>query len=65
MNGDSESPRRLDGVVLLLLFALLLLLEPVRGWWASPDSPWYVPYLGWLLLVLLMALARRRGGDDL
>lgn len=42
-----------DRVILLLLFALFLLLSPLIEWWAADDSPWYLPYLLWLVLIAL------------
>ncbi|MFQ5756864.1 MAG: hypothetical protein ACE5H7_12370 [Acidiferrobacterales bacterium] len=50
-----EISRRLDRVILLFLFALFLLVSPLLGWWASDESPWYLPYLMWLVLIVLCA----------
>jgi hypothetical protein len=57
-----ESGRQLDRVVLLFLFALFLLVSPLVGWWTADDSPWYLPYLLWLLLIVLAAWVAQRGG---
>jgi O-antigen/teichoic acid export membrane protein len=56
-----ESGRQLDRVILLFLFALFLLVSPLVGWWAGDDSPWYLPYLLWLLLIVLAAWVVQRG----
>lgn len=55
---DNES--RLDRVILLFLFALFLLLSPLLNWWAADDSPWYVPYLIWLVIIVLAFFLERR-----
>lgn len=65
MNGVDGSGRGLDRLVLLLLLALFPLLEPVRHWWASGALPWYTPYLGWAVIVLLIPLTKPRGGDGI
>ena len=58
--------RGLDRVIILFLFALFLLVSPLLGWWAADDSPWYLPYLLWLALIVLCAwlqLKERRRHD--
>ena len=56
---------RLDWLVLLFLFALLVFASPAVTWWASADKPWYLPYLIWLALIALAAwLYRREGRHD-
>lgn len=58
--------RQLDTVILLFLFALFLLVSPLRDWWAVDRSPWFVPYLIWAVIIgLLYIVARRRGHHDL
>lgn len=59
-----ETARHVDRVIVLFLFALLVLASPLIGWWADDDSPWYQPYLLWLLLILLAAWLQRRYGRD-
>jgi hypothetical protein len=62
---ENESDRKLDMVLVLGLFALLLLTSPLLAWWAAPDNPWYMPYLIWTLLIALGAwLQSRRGRGD-
>ena len=55
-----DPERRYDSVILLGLFALLVFASPLAGWWASRGSPWYLPYLLWLLIILLGVLLHRR-----
>lgn len=59
-----ESTRHVDRVIVLFLFTLLLMISPLVGWWAGDDSPWYLPYLLWLLVIMLAAWLQRRYGRD-
>ena len=66
MANPSESTGLIDRVVLLFLFALLLLVSPLVEIWATDDAPWYLPYLGWAVLIALAArLQRDEPNDDL
>ena len=61
-----ENRRRLDRVVLLFVFALLFFTPTFILWWTMIGSPWYLPYLIWLGLIILAAwLQQRRGHHDL
>ena len=55
----------LDGVIVVFLFATFLLVPPFFDAWATPDAPWYLPYLVWLGIIVLIALIqtmRKRHG---
>jgi hypothetical protein len=66
MRFPSEGGRQLDSVILLFLFALFLLVSPVREWWASDQSLWFMPYLLWAGIIgLTYKISRRRGHHDL
>jgi hypothetical protein len=46
--------------------AVLLLVSPLKLWWARPALGWIAPFAIWLLLILLGGwLSRARGRDDL
>lgn len=45
--------------------AALILVSPVKLWWARPEMGWMTPFLLWIGLILLGAWAGRRGRDDL
>jgi len=62
MPAAPESGKYLDRVILLFLFALFLLLSPIAAWWSAPGSPWYLPYLLWLAVILL-GFRLQRGRD--
>jgi fatty acid desaturase len=63
MDTPRESSRRLDSTVLLFLFALFVLVSPVLLLWATVRSPWYLPYLLWLVVIALIAWVSRSSGD--
>lgn len=46
--------------------AVLVLVSPVKLWWARPAMGWMTPFLLWVALILLGAwIGRGRGRDDL
>ncbi len=49
----SSDTRPTEITIVLLLFSLLVLLPPLFSLWISIDSPWYLPYLVWLGIILL------------
>ncbi|HEY8554588.1 MAG TPA: hypothetical protein VIL43_08630 [Burkholderiales bacterium] len=56
--------RGLDSSVLLFLLGLFLFFSPFTFWWAELAPVWYLPYLLWLGLIVLIAVAARRERDD-
>ena len=50
----------MDKVLLLFLATLFLLLSPLSRWWAADDSPWYLPFLLWLGVILVAAWLNRK-----
>jgi hypothetical protein len=55
----------LDRSLLLFLFALFLLVSPVKAWWASVDIPWYTLYLLWGGVIALAYVLQCRHHDEL
>lgn len=64
MNAQGNRPGNPDRLLLVVLLALFMLLDPVRSWWAVAGLPWYVPYLGWGVLVLLISLTSGTRGNN-
>ncbi|WP_303905583.1 hypothetical protein [Thiohalomonas denitrificans] len=64
MAKHSETGGSIDRVILLFLFAILLLVSPLKAIWAADDSPWYLPYLLWGALIFLAARLQRRFLND-
>ncbi len=54
-----ETPRN-DHTLLLLVVALFLFHSPFSTWWTSLNLPWYLIFVAWGILILLIALNRRR-----
>ncbi len=65
MASRPASVRLFELTLIALLLALLLLLSPLKQWWAALDAPWYAPYLLWAFVILLSAVLqqRLRGAD--
>ncbi len=63
MPGPFDSRRQLDSVLLLALLTLLLFASPLMTWWARDTSPWYLPYLLWLLVIFIGGWLQLRRGD--
>jgi hypothetical protein len=55
--------RQLDRTLALGLLVLLLLSAPIMIWWTSPDSPWYIPYLLWLIIIVVIAWVHHRSHE--
>ena len=64
MRNPHERERQIDKTLLLGLFILLLFTTPILAWWGKPDSPWYLPYLLWLGIILIIAWVHRRGRHE-
>jgi len=60
MRGPSPPERQLDRTLALGLLIVLLLSAPLTVWWTSSGSPWYLPYLGWLAIILFTAWIHHR-----
>ena len=61
----TEPGRPLTSLVLVFLFGLMMYATPFFTWWAVEESPWYLPYVIWLAIILLVAFAQRRGRHDI
>lgn len=55
MSPPPDTGRALDRVILLFLFAVLAFNPPLSTLWTQPESPWYAPYLVWLVIIVLSA----------
>jgi hypothetical protein len=49
-----------ESTLLLTLFSLFLFASPLTVWWASDNNPWFLPYLLWLLVIVIGAWLRIR-----
>ncbi|MEJ2576881.1 MAG: hypothetical protein P8106_09410 [Gammaproteobacteria bacterium] len=53
-----------DSSVLIALLGLLFFASPLMVWWVRGDSPWYLPYLLWALIIVLAGLIHSRRDAD-
>jgi hypothetical protein len=44
---------RRDLAIILAGLMLVLFASPLILWWSNPQMPWYMPYILWLLVILL------------
>ncbi|MCG6968988.1 MAG: hypothetical protein LJE85_04385 [Gammaproteobacteria bacterium] len=44
---------RRDLAIILAGLMLVLFASPLILWWSNPQMPWYMPYVLWLLVILL------------
>ncbi|MES9843065.1 MAG: hypothetical protein ABW162_08595 [Candidatus Sedimenticola sp. PURPLELP] len=55
-----------EHTILLILLALFLFASPFTMLWASNHSPWFLPYLLWLFIILIGAwLSHHHSRHDL
>jgi len=60
-----NSPKRnIDYAIVIALLMLLLFASPLTDWWSRASLPWFLPYVLWLLVILLTALAHWRNSDQ-
>lgn len=55
MPRQQDPEQHQESTLLLFLFALFLFASPFTAWWASDHNPWFLPYLLWLLIILIGA----------
>ncbi len=59
MKQPRQKLRYLDAIMIVVLLAVLLFASPVIYLWTARQSPWYMPYLLWLAVIIAAALAAR------
>lgn len=64
MPSPREPTPHWDRTLLLFLFAVFVLVSPLKAIWASVDSPWYMPYLIWAVIIALAFWLERRQQHD-
>jgi len=53
---DRHSPEK---SVLLALLAIFIFASPFTLWWGRSEAGWYIPYLLWLVIIVLGAIVAR------
>ncbi len=63
---SGHDPQDRESHLLLSLLALFLFASPLTIWWSTAVRSWYLPYLLWLLIILIGGwLQYRRRHHDL
>jgi Zn-dependent membrane protease YugP len=61
---DKEKPLNL--VLVTFIVAVFLFASPFYLLWMAPGTPWYVPYLIWLGVIVMTGVVQyRRGRHEL
>ncbi|MCG8429270.1 MAG: hypothetical protein MI754_18110 [Chromatiales bacterium] len=55
-----EPDKQRESTFLLALFVIFIFASPLTFWWANDDHPWFLPYLLWLLIILIGAWLTKR-----
>ena len=61
---SKPSNRPLERTLLVVALALLLFATPVIYWWGQDDSPWFLIYVLWLVIIALSAWLYFTQSDD-
>lgn len=48
-----------ERTLMVVLIILVLLLSPVRDFWAALNAPWYSPYIVWAIIIFLAWLLQK------
>lgn len=66
MGPAGDNAKSLDVVLAAFIVAVFLFASPIHMLWMSPGTPWYVPYLIWLgVIVMTGVLQHWRGRHEL
>jgi hypothetical protein len=66
MGPDSDNGKFLNLVLVTFIVAVFVFASPFYLWWMSPTTPWYVPYLIWLAVIVVTAVVQLwRGRHEL
>lgn len=66
MRSGADNGKFLNLVLVAFIIAAFVFASPFHQWWMVPETPWYVPYLIWLAIIVMTGIVhRRRGRHDL
>ena len=60
----SDNGRYLNLVLVAFLVAVFLFASPFYLLWMAPETPWYVPYLIWLGVIVMTGIVQLWRGRD-
>jgi O-antigen/teichoic acid export membrane protein len=59
MRARSDNVKFLDLVLVAFVVAVFVFASPFYLLWMAPDTPWYVPYLIWLCVIVMTGVVQR------
>jgi hypothetical protein len=59
MRAPSDNVKFLDLVLVAFVVAVFVFASPFHLLWMAPDTPWYVPYLIWLGVIVMTGIVQR------
>ena len=62
MATQPDKERQTEHALLLTLLALFLFTSPFTHWGVQAGIPWFLPYLLWLLIIVIKAWISRSAG---
>ena len=66
MRPRAENGKFLNLVLVAFIVAAFVFASPFHLLWMTPETPWYVPYLIWLAVIVMTAIVQRwRGRHEL
>ena len=66
MNRRPGTVKYLDLVLVAFIVAVFVFASPFHLVWMTPETPWYVPYLLWLCVIVIPAVVQHwRGRHEL
>ena len=66
MGRGADNGKFLNLVLVTFIVAVFVFASPFYLLWMSPQTPWYVPYLIWLAVIVMTGVVQHwRGRHDL
>ncbi len=58
MRPGADSEKSLNRVLVVFLVAVFVFASPFYLFWMAPQTPWYVPYLIWLAVIVMTGVVQ-------
>ncbi len=66
MGPGADNGKSLNLVLVTFIVAVFLFASPFRLLWMAPETPWYVPYVIWLAVIVMTGIVQYwRGRHEL
>lgn len=64
MRPGADNRKFLNLVLVAFIVAAFVFASPFHLLWMAPETPWYVPYLIWLAVIVMTGIVQHRRGRD-